>query len=94
MTQAQEKPKSDSISKETNPARVVICGPSRSALMQPLYILNGVEITSIATINPNNIQDMKVLKGAEATSVYGSKGKNGAIIITTKKQAPKNSTEE
>jgi TonB-dependent starch-binding outer membrane protein SusC len=67
----------------------------------PLYIVDGVPIDSrpiaslstmfiggmdpISTINPENIESIEVLKDADATSVYGSRGANGVILITTKK---------
>lgn len=53
----------------------------------PLYILNEKEITAkeMESINPDTIQSINVLKGESATSKYGEKGKNGVVIITTKK---------
>lgn len=53
----------------------------------PLYIIDG-EIASeeaVKNLNPADILSMDVVKDAKATAVYGSKGKNGVIIITTKK---------
>ena len=38
----------------------------------------------LATINPNDIEDIKVLKDAAATGIYGSRGANGVVLITTK----------
>ena len=54
----------------------------------PLYIVDGfpVEDASIAsTINPNDIESIDILKDASATAIYGSRGANGVVIITTKK---------
>lgn len=51
----------------------------------PLYIVDGVQYENIQDINPNDIQSMEVLKDASSTAVYGSRGANGVIIITTKK---------
>ncbi|GAB3651029.1 TonB-dependent receptor [Echinicola sediminis] len=53
----------------------------------PLYIMDGVPIEAgiFATLNPNDIADVSVLKDASATAVYGSRGANGVIVITTKK---------
>ena len=53
----------------------------------PLYILDGVpiEVGVFATVNPNDIEDVSILKDASATAVYGSRGANGVIVITTKK---------
>ncbi|MDR7371141.1 TonB-dependent receptor plug domain-containing protein [Flavobacterium aquidurense] len=68
--------------------RVVICAPSRSNMKEPLYVLDGVQINSkqVAKINPNDIESIKVLKGVEATSIYGSHGRNGVVIITSKEE--------
>ncbi len=52
---------------------------------EPLYIVDGVETKNIKVIDTNNIQSISVLKDEEHTLKYGSKGKNGVIIITTKK---------
>ncbi|MFH7013309.1 von Willebrand factor type A domain-containing protein [Flavobacterium sp. FlaQc-52] len=63
---------------------------------EPLYVLDGAPVKSqqIARINPNDIQDMKVLKETSATSIYGSRAANGAIIIATKNNIYKNLTEQ
>src|SRR5690554_2145250 len=52
----------------------------------PLYVVDGAPYSSdISSINPADIEDMVVLKDAAATSIYGSRGANGVILITTKK---------
>ena len=53
----------------------------------PLYIVDGVQYTDIQDINSNDIQSMEVLKDASSTAIYGSRGSNGVIIITTKRGA-------
>jgi TonB-linked SusC/RagA family outer membrane protein len=51
----------------------------------PLYVVDGVPFTgSLNSINPNDIQNTTVLKDAAATSIYGSRGANGVVVITTK----------
>ena len=50
----------------------------------PLFILDGTPIESIDSINPNDVKSIDVLKDASATSIYGMRGANGVIIITTK----------
>lgn len=51
----------------------------------PLYVVDGVPYSSdISAINPADIEGMTILKDAAATSVYGSRGANGVILITTK----------
>lgn len=53
----------------------------------PLYILDGIAITAgdFATLNSNDFERMDVLKDATATSIYGSRGANGVIVITSKR---------
>lgn len=59
--------------------------------IEPLFVIDGYPITSVgysnplSTINPNDIESLDVLKDASATAIYGSRGSNGVIIITTKK---------
>jgi TonB-dependent starch-binding outer membrane protein SusC len=53
----------------------------------PLYIVDGIQYSSYEDINPADIQSMEVLKDASSTAIYGSRGANGVIIITTKKGA-------
>lgn len=51
----------------------------------PLYVVDGVPFSgAINSINPSDIASMTVLKDAAATSIYGSRGANGVIVITTK----------
>ena len=68
---------------------------------QPLYVIDGVPLQSttrltqqhqnaiggITNVNPNDIENMTVLKGAAATALYGSRAANGVILITTKSGA-------
>ncbi len=52
----------------------------------PLYVIDGVPTTGgIEQLNPNDIENMQVLKDASAASIYGSRANNGVILITTKK---------
>jgi TonB-linked SusC/RagA family outer membrane protein len=52
----------------------------------PLYVIDGIPITGgLNDINPGDIESMDVLKDASATAIYGSRGANGVIIITTKR---------
>lgn len=53
----------------------------------PLILLDNVEIPSIQVVNPNDIESISVLKDAASTSIYGSKGAFGVVLITTKKGA-------
>ncbi len=52
----------------------------------PLYVIDGFPITgNIGSINPDEIEDITVLKDAASTSLYGSRAANGVVLITTKK---------
>ncbi|MGZ3938013.1 MAG: mucoidy inhibitor MuiA family protein, partial [Flavisolibacter sp.] len=52
----------------------------------PLYVVNGAVMTAsdFAKLNPNSIKSMNVLKGEQATSIYGARASNGAIVVTLK----------
>jgi TonB-linked SusC/RagA family outer membrane protein len=50
----------------------------------PLYIVDGFPVSSISDIAPNDIQSIDVLKDASSTAIYGARGANGVIIVTTK----------
>ncbi|SNC61144.1 TonB-linked outer membrane protein, SusC/RagA family [Hymenobacter gelipurpurascens] len=59
---------------------------SLSASNDPLVVLDGIPFPgSIGDINPNDIQSVDILKDASATAIYGSRGANGVVLITTKK---------
>lgn len=58
---------------------------SRNAGLGPLYVVNGVPGGNIDNINQNDIESIDVLKGGAASAIYGTRGSNGVIIVTTKK---------
>jgi TonB-linked SusC/RagA family outer membrane protein len=58
---------------------------SLSASNSPLFVVDGIQYSNVQDINPNDIESMEVLKDAASTAIYGSRGANGVIIITTKK---------
>jgi len=68
--------------------KIIICAPSRLLLNEPLTILDGIVIDAkkFSKVNPNDIESIKVLKGIDATALYGNKAINGAIIITSKRK--------
>ncbi len=68
-------------------ARVVLRGNrSISGNSQPLYVVDGVPLgEDISQINPDDIDRVTVLTGANASALYGARGQNGAIIINTRK---------
>jgi len=51
----------------------------------PLIVVDGIEFGDIKSISPENIESITVLKDQSAVKVYGEKGKNGVVIISTKK---------
>lgn len=53
--------------------------------VNPLYVVDGVQMEDITAINPNDIESMEILKDAASAAIYGSKSANGVVIITTKK---------
>jgi len=61
---------------------------------EPLYIVDGIQISNggavtdvspLSTINPNDIESVDILKDASATAIYGARGANGVVLITTKR---------
>ena len=50
----------------------------------PIYVVDGVILDDISFLNSSDIQSMEVLKDASATAIYGSRGANGVILVTTK----------
>lgn len=55
----------------------------------PLFIIDGVQVENgLSTISPQDIQSIDVLKDAAATAIYGARGANGVIVITTKSGRP------
>ena len=60
---------------------------SINAETEPLYILDGSEISSntFVSLNPNDIENITVLKDASSTAIYGSRAANGVVIVTSKK---------
>ena len=59
-------------------------GGSLSQDNSPLYIVDGFEVADISDIAPSEIETIDVLKDASSTAIYGAKGANGVIIVTTK----------
>jgi TonB-linked SusC/RagA family outer membrane protein len=51
----------------------------------PLYVVDGLPQTSIGWLNPNDVESIEILKDASATAIYGSRGANGVIMVTTRR---------
>jgi TonB-linked SusC/RagA family outer membrane protein len=59
----------------------------------PLYVVDGIPLSAgYDDINPNDIESMEVLKDATSTAIYGSRGANGVVLITTKRGNTKGKT--
>jgi Ca-activated chloride channel homolog len=71
-------------SKGNSPTVVIRGNASIAKGNDPLYIVDGVPVAAIGNIKPENIQSIDVLKDTKATSLYGSYGSNGVIIVTTR----------
>jgi TonB-dependent SusC/RagA subfamily outer membrane receptor len=70
--------------------RVLIRGMgSITASSEPLYVIDGLPLTSgtggMLGISPNDVARIDVLKDAGSTAIYGSRGANGVILITTRR---------
>ena len=59
-------------------------GGSITQSNEPLYVVDGVQVSSIDDIPADNIESIDVLKDAASTAIYGARGANGVILITTK----------
>ena len=62
-----------------------IRGISSNASTDPLYVVDGVRLSDISGIDPNDIESMEVLKDAASAAIYGAEAGNGVVLITTKK---------
>lgn len=66
--------------------RVVIRGVSTiNASTSPLYVVDGVVMSDFQLLNPNDIESVEVLKDASSAAIYGARGANGVILVTTKR---------
>ena len=57
---------------------------SVNASSDPLYVIDGMPINTLRGVNPADIESIEVLKDAAASAIYGSRGSNGVVIVTTK----------
>lgn len=64
---------------------VRIRGAGTNGTADPLYIVDGFPVSGIDFLNPGDIENMSVLKDAASSAIYGARGANGVVIITTKK---------
>lgn len=67
-------------------SRVIIRGLATiNASANPLYVVDGVVMQNFQYLNPNDIESIEVLKDASSAAIYGARGANGVIIVTTKR---------
>ena len=66
-------------------ARIRVRGVGTINNADPLYVVDGFQTTDIGFLLPSDIASMEILKDASATAIYGSRGANGVVVITTKK---------
>ena len=65
-------------------AQIRIRGAGSSGNSEPLYIVDGMKVSNLATIAPGDISNIEILKDAASAAIYGTEGANGVVIITTK----------
>ncbi|QDA58798.1 SusC/RagA family TonB-linked outer membrane protein [Hymenobacter jejuensis] len=58
---------------------------SINASTEPLYVVDGVPVDNLRGINPTDVANLEVLKDAASAAIYGSRGSNGVVIVTTKR---------
>ena len=66
---------------------VRVRGFSSNVSSNPLYVVDGVRLSDISGIDPNDIASMEVLKDAASAAIYGAEAGNGVVLVTTKKGA-------
>ncbi len=69
-------------------ATVRIRGIGTTGDAEPLYVVDGMPVGGIDYLNPADIQSIEVLKDASATAIYGARGANGVVMITTQEGSP------
>jgi len=70
----------------SDPRIQIRAASSLSGDSNPLIVVDGYPISgSLATVNPNDIESLEVLKDAASAAIYGSRGANGVVLVTTKK---------
>ncbi|MFR9627298.1 MAG: TonB-dependent receptor [Rikenellaceae bacterium] len=65
--------------------KLIIRGVGTNGDSNPLYVVDGLQMSNLDNINANDIASMEVLKDATSTAIYGARGANGVVLVTTKK---------
>lgn len=63
----------------------ILTGVFNGTPRSPLYVVDGIAMDDISSVNPQDVDDITVLKDASAASIWGARAANGVIVITTKK---------
>ena len=66
-------------------ASIRIRGVGTTNNTSPLFVVDGLPMNDIDYLNPNDIESIEILKDASASAIYGSRGANGVVLVTTKK---------
>ena len=67
-------------------SKVIIRGTGTiNSSANPLYVVDGVVMENFKYLNPNDIESVQVLKDASSTAIYGARGANGVVLVTTKR---------
>jgi len=69
---------------EVGDIRVRGLSSNSSSANNPLYIVDGLQVTSLKYVNPNNIESVEILKDAASAAIYGAQAGNGVVVITTR----------
>lgn len=67
--------------------RIRVRGVGSWSNSDPIYIIDGMAVGDASSVDPSNIESIEILKDASATAIYGSRGANGVVLITTKSGA-------
>lgn len=78
----------NSLSNSNNLLYIIDGVPFTSSTLSSNSIATSIRVSPFGAINPSDIESIEVLKDADATSIYGSRGANGVVLITTKKSRP------
>lgn len=67
--------------------QIYVRGISTNGTATPIYIVDGMAVSGIEYLNPNDIESIEILKDAASSAIYGARGGNGVVLITTKKSS-------
>ncbi len=76
---------SESSGQPGSSSSILIRGISTNGDNSPLFVVDGLQVDNIDNLNPSDVESVDVLKDAASCAIYGARGANGVIIVTTKK---------